>query len=95
MTPGQVLELLKQRGAITKDQAQEIEELMENATKDVAQAIADYGVLAREDVFFHMTCMESDNSNLQRRVFIPCLREYVIILKSASLFCLFLTRFPS
>ncbi|MDB4737869.1 GspE/PulE family protein [Verrucomicrobiales bacterium] len=54
MTPGQVLELLKQRGAITKDQVQEIEGLMENSTKDVAQAIADYGVLAREDVFYHI-----------------------------------------
>ncbi len=54
MTPGPVLELLKQRGALTKDQAQEIEGLMSNSTKDVAQAIADYGVLAREDVFYHI-----------------------------------------
>ena len=54
MTPGQVLELLKQRGAITKDQVQEIKGLMENSTKDIAQAIADYGVLAREDVFYHI-----------------------------------------
>lgn len=54
MTPGPVLEILKQRGAITKDQAEEIEGLMSNSSKDVAQAIADYGVLAREDVFYHI-----------------------------------------
>lgn len=54
MTPGPVLEILKQRGAITKDQAEEIEGLMSNSSKDVAQAIADYGVLAREDAFYHI-----------------------------------------
>ena len=54
MTPGPVLEILKQRGAITKDQAEEIGGLMSNSSKDVAQAIADYGVLAREDVFYHI-----------------------------------------
>ena len=54
MTPGPVLEILKQRGAITKDQAEEIEGLMSNSSKDVAQAIADFGVLAREDVFYHI-----------------------------------------
>ena len=54
MTPGPVLEILKQRGAITKDQAEEIEGLMINSSKDVAQAIADFGVLAREDVFYHI-----------------------------------------
>ena len=54
MTPGPVLEILKQRGAITKDQAEEIEGLMSNSSKDFAQAIADYGVLAREDVFYHI-----------------------------------------
>ena len=51
MTPGPVLDLLKTRGYIDDAQQQELLDQIQQSGKDVADAVSDFGLMDREQVF--------------------------------------------
>ena len=55
MNPGPVLEILKNEGVLTDEQADVVLSQVADSSKDVAQLIVDTGALDRNAIFYHIS----------------------------------------